>query len=192
MSEMVTPAMPAEASASRHNQAALSAPPLPASASVRVVIVNYRTPGLTLDCLESLAGEVADRPEIRVVVVEGGSGDDSADRLREGIAQRGYGGWVTLDVRESNAGFAGGNNAAIVPAMAEVPPPAYVWLLNPDTVVRAGASMRCCGLWKPIPTPGWRGAVWRTPTGRRRPRPFASPPWPTLSRARCGSARFHG
>ena len=113
--------------------------PTPTAVEVCVVIVNYRTPQLTLDCLDSLAPEVADRGDVQVVVVEGGSGDDSAPRLAAGIADRGYGRWVRLDARRENAGFAGGNNAAIVPAMAQDPPPRFVWLLNPDTVVRPAA-----------------------------------------------------
>ena len=111
---------------------------------LRVVIVNYRTPGLTVDCLASLQPqvEVAGRDglaAVRVDVVEGGSGDESAEVLREAIEREGWGGWVNLIVSQENRGFAGGNNLAIEPALAEADPPDFVWLLNPDTVVRDGA-----------------------------------------------------
>ena len=141
---------PGEGAAVTHDPAA--------AVEVCVVIVNYRTPGLTLDCLDSLAPEVADRGDIRVVVVEGGSGDDSAQILQDGIADRGYGRWVTLDVRQENAGFAGGNNAAIVPALQQDPPPRFVWLLNPDTVVRPGALEQLLAFMQQHPAAGLAGS----------------------------------
>ena len=111
---------------------------------LRIVIVNYRTPGLTVDCLASLEPQVAAArrdglAEVRVDLVEGGSGDGSAEALREAIGRHGWAGWVNLIVSQENRGFAGGNNLAIEPALAEPDPPDFVWLLNPDTVVRDGA-----------------------------------------------------
>ena len=113
-------------------------------ATVRVVIVNYRTAALTVDCLDSLEPEIAalhddGTAEVRVDLVDGGSGDDSPGVLRHAIGQNGWGGWVNLIVSEQNRGFAGGNNVAIVPALAEDESPDFMLLLNPDTVVRPGA-----------------------------------------------------
>ena len=111
---------------------------------LRIVIVNYRTAGLTVDCVASLEPQVAAArrdalAEVQVDLVEGGSGDGSAEALREAIERHGWGGWVNLIVSQENRGFAGGNNVAIEPALAEADPPDFVWLLNPDTVVREGA-----------------------------------------------------
>ena len=111
---------------------------------LRIVIVNYRTAGLTVDCLASLEPQVAAARRdglgvVQVDLVDGGSGDGSAEALREAIEREGWGGWVNLIVSAENRGFAGGNNLAIVPALAEADPPDFVWLLNPDTVVRDGA-----------------------------------------------------
>jgi N-acetylglucosaminyl-diphospho-decaprenol L-rhamnosyltransferase len=107
--------------------------------SLLVVIVNYRTAGLVIDCLRSLDPEVAAYPGARVVVVENASGDDSAERLASAISAEGWGGWVSLVVAPRNGGFAAGNNVAIAPALALNSPPALIWLLNPDTIVRPGA-----------------------------------------------------
>lgn len=116
--------------------AATDAPAVP---SVRVVIVNYRTPQLTIDCLKSLDVERGGRFDLTVDLVDGGSGDDSPERLRHAIDELGYGEWVNLIISETNRGFAGGNNVALQPALASDAPPDYLWLLNPDTVVRPGA-----------------------------------------------------
>jgi N-acetylglucosaminyl-diphospho-decaprenol L-rhamnosyltransferase len=104
-----------------------------------IVIVNYRTAGLAIDCLRSLEAEVAAHGPARVVVVENASGDDSADRLASAILENGWGPWASMAIAPRNGGFAAGNNVAIAPAMASGSPPDLVWLLNPDTVVRPGA-----------------------------------------------------
>ena len=66
-----------------------------------IVIVNYRSAGLAIDCLRSLEPEVAAIPGARAVVVENASGDDSADRLaaaieRERLGLRGPRWWSPL------------------------------------------------------------------------------------------------
>lgn len=60
--------------------------PLP---TVLVVIVNYRTARLVVDCLRSLAPEVASHGGTRVVVVDNDSGDGSVAVLREAIVAGG-------------------------------------------------------------------------------------------------------
>ena len=97
-----------------------------------VIVLNYRTTDLTLDCLASLAGEIDQ--DIRVLVVDNASGDDSADRLERALAERGWSGWATVLRSPVNGGFAAGNNLGIRAVEAS----AYV-LLNSDTLVRHGA-----------------------------------------------------
>lgn len=122
-----------------------------------IVVVNYRTPDLTTACLASLAADpwVADRAN--VVVVENGSGDDSAAQLRQQTARWP---WVSLVVSEKNLGFAGGNNLGLRAAMggdsggiSDTPLSAlrsplfdYVLLLNSDTIVQSGTLEQCIAL----------------------------------------------
>ena len=103
-----------------------------------VVIVNYRTADLTIDCLRSLEDEVAELGDVRVVVTDNGSGDGSAGRIAAAIARERWGGWAELLALEDNRGYAAGNNAAIRPAL-EQQPPDYVLLLNSDTLARPAA-----------------------------------------------------
>jgi GT2 family glycosyltransferase len=107
--------------------------------TVTVVIVNYRTPGLVIDCLRSLAPEVRDQAGCRVVVVDNCSEDGSAERIGATIRDEGAGRWAEVWPLRQNRGFAAGNNAALRPLLAGPNPPDYLWLLNPDTVVRPGA-----------------------------------------------------
>ncbi|NJK38150.1 MAG: glycosyltransferase family 2 protein [Oscillatoriales cyanobacterium RM1_1_9] len=98
-----------------------------------VVIVNYRTPGLVIDCLDSLQTEV--RGELdRVFVVDNASGDDSLNKIQQGIEENSWETWAELLPSPVNGGFSAGNNVGIKAATPE----AYL-LLNSDTLVRPGA-----------------------------------------------------
>jgi N-acetylglucosaminyl-diphospho-decaprenol L-rhamnosyltransferase len=106
---------------------------------VVVIVVNYKTADLTIDALDSLAGELASVAPARVVIVDNDSGDGSADRIARAIADRRWSGWATLVRAARNGGFAYGNNRGIEAAAALWPRPSYFHLLNPDTVVLPGA-----------------------------------------------------
>ena len=104
-----------------------------------VVILNYRTPDLTIDCLRSLKQEVQSIPGTQVIVVDNNSPDGSAEKIDSAIRQEGWQDWVTFLPQERNGGYAFGNNAGIRHLLATEQPPDYVLLLNPDTVVRPDA-----------------------------------------------------
>ncbi|MBX9584142.1 MAG: glycosyltransferase family 2 protein [Gemmataceae bacterium] len=134
--------------------------------SVHVVIVNYRTAGLTVDCLRSLAPEVAALAGgSRVTVVDGGSADGSAEHLAAAVAAEAWGGWCDLLPLAENRGFAAGNNAAIRPVLAGPNPPDYVLLLNPDTVVRPGAVRTLVEFLDARPRVGIAGSRLEDPDG---------------------------
>ncbi len=109
------------------------------SGRVWIVIVNYRTAELAVDCLQSIAGQIAALPEGRVVVVDNASGDGSVEKLRSAIDRKGWTGWVSVLARDRNGGFAFGNNAGIIEALQSTSHVEYVMLLNPDTIVDGGA-----------------------------------------------------
>jgi N-acetylglucosaminyl-diphospho-decaprenol L-rhamnosyltransferase len=104
-----------------------------------IVIVCYKVVDLTIDCLRSLAPEIATVPGTHVAVCENGTGGDAADRIRDAIAREGWGEWVTLTAIHPNRGFTGGNNAILRPALTSDDRPDYCYLLNADTIVRPGA-----------------------------------------------------
>jgi GT2 family glycosyltransferase len=106
---------------------------------ITIVIVNYRTPDHVASCLAALARERAAWPMFDVVVVDGGSGDDSVERLTAYINEREIGDWTALVPLTLNGGFGWANNEAIRRVMARANPPAFVHLLNPDAIVEPGA-----------------------------------------------------
>jgi N-acetylglucosaminyl-diphospho-decaprenol L-rhamnosyltransferase len=98
-----------------------------------VVVLNYKTPALVVDCLRSLEGQISAGHQ-EVVVVDNCSGDDSADEIQIAIDSNKWANWVRLVRSPVNGGFAAGNNVGIKASDAEV----YL-LLNSDTIVRDGA-----------------------------------------------------
>lgn len=116
-----------------------------------IIVINYRTPVVTVECLETLAPEMA--PGIRVYVVDNASGDGSADRIEAAIAERGWQGWVEVMRSPVNGGFAAGNNLAL----RAVDAPAYL-LLNSDTLVRRGALRSLLEAMRQSPRAGVIGA----------------------------------
>jgi N-acetylglucosaminyl-diphospho-decaprenol L-rhamnosyltransferase len=98
-----------------------------------VVIVNYRTPGLVQDQLESLADELDPARDV-VLVVDNGSEDDSTERIERAIAARGFSGFCRVIRAGRNAGFAAGINVGLRSVEAE-----FYLLMNSDTMVRPGA-----------------------------------------------------
>jgi GT2 family glycosyltransferase len=104
-----------------------------------VVIVNYRTASLTIDCLRSLMGEVQLLPGMRVIVVDNASNDGSVEKIGTAIETEDWGDWASLLPSDRNGGYAFGNNVAIRPVLQSPESPPYFLLLNPDTVVRPGA-----------------------------------------------------
>jgi GT2 family glycosyltransferase len=134
---------------------------------VLVVIVNYRTADLAIDCLRSLEGEVRAVGGARAVVVDNASGDGSAETIGAAIDGRGWSGWATLLPLATNDGFGAGNNAAIGPALAsrDPPPPDFVLILNPDTVVLPGALTALVGFLQAHPEVGIAGSRLEDPDG---------------------------
>jgi GT2 family glycosyltransferase len=108
---------------------------------VVAVIVNYRTPKLTLECVATLADERLRVPGLRAVVVDGGSGDGSVEILRAGLSDPRFSGWIELLALPINGGFGWANNQAILRLLQADLCPTFVYLLNPDAKIEPGALL---------------------------------------------------
>jgi hypothetical protein len=140
-----------------------------------VVIVNYRTADLTIDCLQSLRNEVTGVPGTHVIVTDNASGDDSASHIAVALANNGWSAWATFQPLARNGGFAYGNNAAIRPALDSPSPPEYVLLLNPDTIVRPGAVSALLEFMDAHPGVGIAGSRLEHRNGEPQPSAFRFP-----------------
>jgi GT2 family glycosyltransferase len=97
-----------------------------------ILIVNFRTPALVIDCLQTVLKEDTGI-QYEVIVVDNASGDDSETLIRmafPGIR------WIQMGY---NAGFARANNEGIRQSNGRA-----VLLLNSDTLIEEGAIGQCC------------------------------------------------
>jgi GT2 family glycosyltransferase len=92
---------------------------------ISVIIVNYNGAEYTISCL--LALERQRFSDFEIIIVDNGSSDNSLSRIREFLKTRPRIHPVALIPLNANAGFAGGNAAALQVAAAD-----YIALLNND------------------------------------------------------------
>lgn len=115
---------------------------------LNVIILNFRTPELTVQCLNSLSITRNSSVSFDVTVIDNDSADDSISQIRRAIEKGGWEDWCQLLPSESNRGFAGGNNFGIKHVWKQSDEkggdrPDYILLLNSDTIVHQGCLERC-------------------------------------------------
>ena len=142
---------------------------------IRVIIVNYRTPELTGDCLASLAEHVHGTVNLQVTVVDGASNDHSIDFIQGLVDARKWADWVHVMPLQRNGGFAYGNNAALQDALSKDSRPDFIWLLNPDTVVHDGALNHLIDFLVEHPEVGLVGSRLEDPDGTPQRSAFRFP-----------------
>jgi GT2 family glycosyltransferase len=132
---------------------------------ITIIIVNFNTCKMTMDCLSSLKDD-----EANVIVVDNNSSDGSLIALRK-WAKKDNG--RTLISNKANLGFAKANNQGI--RLADTP---YVMLLNSDTLVSPGTLPRLIEWMDEHPAVGACGPRLIYPDGTPQPSPSAIPtPW---------------
>lgn len=140
---------------------------------IAAVIVTYKSAQLTIGALDSLYAERAD-PQLRVraIVVDNASGD--LPIIEQAVVANDWSCWVTLVAAPRNGGFAYGNNMGIKHAYA-LGPPSYIYLLNPDALVRRGAVGILARFLQENPSVGIVGSSFETPAGTEWPIAFRFP-----------------
>ena len=116
---------------------------------VDVVVLNWNGWQDTLACLASLAR--LDYPDFRLLVVDNGSSDESVAKISQAMPG------VELLQTGANLGFGGGCNAGMRHALAG--DAEYVWLVNSDATVDAGALSDLVRVAEKTPAVGAVGSV---------------------------------
>lgn len=122
--------------------------------TLAVCIVNWNTRDHLARCLESLRAHAADLSPT-VVVVDNGSGDGSADLVRERFPE------VLLVANPDNLGYAAATNQALATTQAD-----FWLLLNPDVMVQPGAVQALVQFLSEHPRAGAVAPRLRYPDGR--------------------------
>ena len=95
---------------------------------VSVIIINYKTKELVLNCLDTIYKYTQDI-FFEIIVVDNNSNDNIANILLKKYPD------VKFIQNEKNSGFGSANNIAIKEAKGK-----YVFLLNPDTLLLTKSS----------------------------------------------------
>ncbi|MEL7371898.1 MAG: glycosyltransferase family 2 protein [Myxococcota bacterium] len=106
------------------------------SRRVLTIIVNYKTPDLTIKAYRSALAQL---DEGDIMVVDNDSADGSFQQIAEAITNDGVGDRVQVVASDFNGGFGYGNNFAIRKGLAADTPYDYFYLLNSDAFPEDGA-----------------------------------------------------
>jgi GT2 family glycosyltransferase len=149
------------------------------------VILTYKSAQLAVSCLRSVVAE-RDSPQVRIraIVVDNASGDLAG--ISAAVHHNDWNSWVKLVEAPRNGGYAYGNNLGIQHAFADGAPD-YIYLLNPDTELRAGAIGALVRFLESRPEVAIAGSSFETLDGAAWPLAFR---FPTLWSEFMGGVQF--
>lgn len=96
-----------------------------------IIIVSWNVRDAVCGCIESIRKNVFDNKAYEIIVVDNASGDGTVESIRQNYPE------VIVIANKTNAGFGSANNQGVKAAKGE-----YIFILNPDTLVLAGALER--------------------------------------------------
>lgn len=141
------------------------------------VILNWRTPDMTLRSVESALGAL-EGIDGALVVVDNDSGDGSYEALTAGVAARGWNkGPQQVRVVQSghNGGFGAGNNFGIRAGLPDGARPDYVYILNSDAFPAPDAIRALLTHLETHPATGFAGSHIHGPEGEPHRTAFRFP-----------------
>ncbi|MDD4736856.1 MAG: glycosyltransferase family 2 protein [Kiritimatiellae bacterium] len=127
-----------------------------APCDISIIVVSYNVCALLDDCLRSVERQAGVSYEI--FVVDNASGDGSADLVRTNYPQ------VHLIAGTENLGFARANNRVLNQTRGR-----FIYYLNPDTVLPAGALAGICAFMEQHPETGIASTRLLFPDGSDQP-----------------------
>ncbi len=144
--------------------------------SVLTIILNYRTPELTL---KSAAAALREMQGIRgeIVIVDNDSQDDSYELIAGAVADPGWNkeGRIRVVPSGHNGGFGAGNNFAMRAGLSNGAQPDFFYLLNSDAFPEPGAIRRLRDFMIAYPKAGLAGSHVRGMNGEPHRTAFRFP-----------------
>lgn len=132
------------------------------SSLISVIIANWNTRDLLLDCLASIQ---ANAGEFEIVVVDNGSTDGSPDAVRKACPD------ARLFLQTENQGYARANMIGLHESAGK-----HVLFLNSDTIIPPDTLTRLSGFFDKEPRVAACGPRLLRPDGRTQPYAFGSDP----------------
>ncbi|MEY8840606.1 glycosyltransferase family 2 protein, partial [Cribrihabitans sp. XS_ASV171] len=142
---------------------------------ILAVILNFRTPEMTLAACEAALDEMRDLGEI--VIVDNASGDGSFEMLTEEVQARGWteGGLVRVLQSGRNGGFGAGMNFGMAAGLSDGSKPGFYYLLNSDAKPDPGAIRALRDFLRSERKAGLVGSALRGPDGEPHRTAFRFP-----------------
>lgn len=141
------------------------------------VIVNYKTPEMTLEALTALTPELRAIPGSRAIVVDNDSADGSYETIAQAIVSRGWSDLIEVVRSEKNGGFGFGCNVGIRRGLAASDPPDFIYLLNSDAFPEPGSVRLLLDFLETHPAVGISGSYIHGPEGTPHATAFRFPSW---------------
>lgn len=153
------------------------------------IVLNYRTPDMTLKAAEAALREMGGIAGA-ITIVDNDSQDGSFETLAAAVEAAGWGRDGRVRVLQSgrNGGYGAGNNFGIRAGLASGEAPDYVYVLNSDAFPDRGAIRRLIAYLEDHPAVGFAGSYIHGPDGEPHRTAFRYPSlWSEFEgAARCG------
>lgn len=156
--------------------------------SVLTVILNWRTPDMTLRAV-NYALRAMDGIQGEILVVDNNSGDGSFEKIHEKIHAKGWAQNDRVRVIQSgrNGGFGAGNNVGIRAGLSDGTKPDYVYVLNSDAFPAPDAILRLIKALRADPSLWCAGSYIHGPEGESHHTLFC---FPSIASEFEGAIRF--
>ncbi len=153
--------------------------------TVLTIILNWRTPEMTLKAAEAALREM-EGISGEITIVDNDSQDGSEEMLRSALGERG---WSRIRVLQSghNGGFGAGNNVGIRAGFSDGSRPDFVYILNSDAFPDPGAIRALLQHLQSHPDTGFAGSYIHGPEGDPHLTTFR---FPSIASEFEGSVRF--
>ena len=144
--------------------------------TVLTVVLNYRTPRMTLEAVEAAYREMAGIAG-EIVVVDNNSRDGSFETMAAAISAAGWdaGNRVRAVASKRNGGYGAGNNVGIRAGLSDGGRPDYVYILNSDAFPDPGAIRALVDYLEEHPEVGFAGSYIHGPDGEPHTTAFRFP-----------------
>lgn len=103
---------------------------------ISIVIVNYRTAEMTIQCVKSVLDSCSDE-WFEIIIIDNCSNDSSVEMISRYVSDCLHGYQISLISSEYNGGYSAGNNDGIRRSSAD-----YILLLNSDSIISGNAVQR--------------------------------------------------
>jgi len=130
------------------------------------VVLNYKTPDMTLQAVEAALREM-EGIEGHLVVVDNDSKDGSFEKMRAEVARKDWdeNGRVKVIQSGHNGGFGSGNNFGILAGLSAEPATEFVYILNSDAFPDQGSIRALIASLQDNPEIGFAGSYIHGPDG---------------------------